>query len=93
MFTAHSYDFPHSHTVYLYSGVWNNNNYNNNNDDDDEWLKNKGLAQFPANSDVQQTIMQEGEGDHVYFDDKRLVVFLTGMEKPPTFCHLSIGSR
>lgn len=37
--------------------------------------------------------MQKGEGDHICSDDKRLVVFLTGMEKPPTFCHLSNGSR
>lgn len=27
------------------------------------------------------------------YGDKRLVVFLMGMEKPPTFCHLSSGSR
>lgn len=34
-----------------------------------------------------------GKGDYVYFDDKRLVVFLSGMEKPPTFCHLSNASH
>lgn len=33
----------------------------------------------------------EKKGDHVCSDDKRLVVFRTGMEKPPTFCHLSNG--
>lgn len=31
--------------------------------------------------------MQQGE--RMYSDDKRLVVFLTGMEKPPTSCHLA----
>lgn len=31
--------------------------------------------------------------EHISSNDKRLVVFRTGMEKPPTFCHLSSGSE
>lgn len=54
---------------------------------------NKTTAQSTNNRDAQQMGMQKGEGDHICSDDKRLVVFLTGMEKPPTFCHLSNGSR
>lgn len=34
-----------------------------------------------------------GKGGYICFDDKRLVVFLSGMEKPPTFCHLSNASH
>lgn len=34
-----------------------------------------------------------GRGNYIHFDDKRLVVFLSGMKKPPTFCHLSNASH
>lgn len=37
--------------------------------------------------------MQNGMDEHISSNDKRLVVFRIGMEKPPTFCHLSSGSR
>lgn len=33
------------------------------------------------------------KGNYIHFDDKRLVVFLSGMKKPPTFCHLSNASH
>lgn len=54
---------------------------------------NQGHGTNHHNRDAQQSVMQNREGDHLCSDDKRLVVFLTRMEKPPTFCHLSNASR
>lgn len=50
------------------------------------------MPQSTSNNNVGQHLVVQKRGK-TGTNDKRLVVFLTGMEKPPTFCHLLSGSH